>query len=186
MDDEVDSSDSEEKDVPKDEDKSTMTQIPRECTERLKQEQLVHDKVRQHPQTRRIPTSKCTSIWVPKKVLQAQKGKEQFWLPKTTRPKKTVSTSNCVEKQRPQHRDSNAQGYAYKTANQIIQRWVPKTILRAQGYYQRAAKIWILKANKPRQPRRVNQHGNKTNGNLPRRLLQAPTNGNQNRCRRRK
>ena len=141
MDEESVSSDSESKEEDQAEAVKSAPKVPDKCQEPQKKKQPIQKDKRQQPKNIRNPKSKQTAIWVPKKVLQAQKGKNHIWLPKTTRPQPTiVSTTNGLRKKETKKRGSNTKEYVLKCTSQVIQRWVPKKSLQAQDYYKGAAK----------------------------------------------
>ena len=82
-------------------------------------------------------------MWIPKTALLAQgyyKDIKTLWLPTAT-----VHPSP-LPKVLTQKRQQRAK------SSTVTTRWVPKSLLKAQGYGHGTAQIWLPKETKPKQP----------------------------------
>lgn len=102
--------------------------------------------------------SRVRRQWVPKNIYQPQKGNSYIWIPKKlinpqflpSNKRKTLLTER---RQRNNKQDINTYGKA-RSYNTLPRRrpqkmeqykWIPKTILAAQGYYEGNTQIWVPK-----------------------------------------
>lgn len=94
-----------------------------------------------------------------KELKQAQKGKQQMWIPHTLCPKKTLvsqskkpSKISIATKKRKAHNVKPRPKPPLQqptTSKPQEKRWIPKATLNKQGYYKDTTKIWISKLHKP-------------------------------------
>ena len=86
-------------------------------------------------------------MWIPKTALLAQgyyKDIKTLWLPTATvHPSPKPEPLPKVLTQKRQQRAASSR---------VTTRWVPKSLLKAQGYGHGTAQIWLPKATKPKQP----------------------------------
>ena len=107
-----------------------------------------------------IPATKRSdhSKWLVKKsFLQSQgydRGELHYWVPKSSRRIEPVhtSTKRNWSSNRAQQKRNKANKQSSKTKSikkntlpQATSRWVPKTLLQDQGYYQGSTRLWLPK-----------------------------------------
>ena len=89
--------------------------------------------------------NRTTRICIPKNLKDAQQGRVQIWIPKglvITKTTNLQSTPAPIRERKPTVREHAT---INKVAKMTTQRWVKKTILKAQGYYQGKTDLWLPK-----------------------------------------